>query len=79
MRQFLPLAIMGVVAYLFVVMPWHRNDPRHEFIFEIRKRLAEGAPSSVRSELEIPASEENHSSGYRVAAGHHHGVGGSHI
>jgi hypothetical protein len=79
MRQSLPLAILAVVAFLLMAMPWRRNDPRHEFMFELCKRLAEGVPACTRFDTDIPGSEETHSSGYRTAAGHHHGAGGPHV
>lgn len=45
MQHLLPLAILAVVAVLVVfVPPWHRTDPKHEFMFEMYNRLAEAAP-----------------------------------
>ncbi len=79
MRQFLPLAILAFVAFLFLILPWRHNHPRHEFMFEICKRLAEGAPSCTHSDTDVTASEEIYSSGYRTAAGHHYRAGGPHV
>ena len=58
MRHLLPLAILAIVAVLVVfVPPWHRTDPKHEFMFEMCKRLAETAPAAG---VEDPSSEEIH-------------------
>ncbi len=58
MRHLLPFVILAVVAALVVfVPPWHRTDPKHEFMFEMYKRLAEAAPEVG---AEGASSEEIH-------------------
>ena len=58
MRHLLPFAILAVVAVLVVfVPPWHRTDPKHEFMFEMCKRLAVAAPVVG---VEDPSSKEIH-------------------
>jgi hypothetical protein len=58
MRHLLPPSILAVVVILVVfVPPWHRTDPKHEFMFEMYKRLAEAVPDVG---AEGPSSEEIH-------------------
>lgn len=84
MRNQLPLAILFLVAVILAAMPWRRPDPRHEFIFEMYSRLAEGAPACVRegdvsvvkAGGQLVAPGEIRESEHRTAAGHTDGAGG---
>lgn len=78
MRNYLPLAILVLVALLFAAMPWRRSDPRHDFMLEMCKRLAEGGPACVRAG-EFAASKEVRQSGHWTAVSDHHGTGSSHV
>jgi hypothetical protein len=79
MPYILPLAILAVVAFLLVLMPWGRRDPRHEFLLEMCDRLAVAVPCCKRADAEMPASEEIHDLEYRTAAGHPDSAGGPHV
>ncbi len=75
MRALLPCAIFVlIVAALLVV--YHRSDPRHDFVFELTRRLAESAAESSPT---APQGEERQRNGSRAVAGGHHRSGGAHV
>jgi hypothetical protein len=54
MPYILPLAILALVVFLLLCMPWRHADPRHEFMFEMCERLAESMAAA--STMQKPSS-----------------------
>ncbi len=71
MSYLLPLALLGVVLVLLLVIPWRHSDPNHVFMLEQWKRLAEDAPAEEINFQERPRSD---SLAYPMGVGHRHGA-----
>jgi hypothetical protein len=40
MQQWLPWAMLIVIVLLFGAAPWHKIDPKHEFILSMLEKIA---------------------------------------
>jgi hypothetical protein len=77
MRQWLPWAILVVLALVVAVIPWRKPDPKHEFMLYMLRNVAAGEAAPVFPE--DLARERTHTIEYGTGAGHHHGAGGTDV
>ncbi len=73
MRQWLPWAILAVLALLVAVIPWRKPDPKHEFMLYMLRNVAAGEAAPTLPEP--LARERTDNLGHGSGAGRGDGAG----
>ena len=79
MSLLLPWILAVIAIALVAAMPWRRSDPHHEFVFEICRRLAKGAPIFLDSDSHAPGTDEVESSDHWIGSTDLHRSGRSRV
>jgi len=79
MAHLLPWILALIAIGLVAAMPWWRCDPRHEFIFELLRRLVQGFSPILYSKVNGLGPNEDSSCDEWISTTDHHRRGRSRV